>query len=40
MDYKQHKGNLRGQIKNQVERKFYNKRIRAQAKNVLKNNTN
>lgn len=31
MDYKQHKGNLRGQIKNQVERKLYNKRIRAEA---------
>lgn len=29
MDYKQHKGNLRGQIKNQIERKLYNKRIRA-----------
>jgi len=28
MDYKQHKGNLRGQIKNKVERKLYNKRIR------------
>jgi len=34
MDYKQHKGNLRGQIKNQVERKLYNKRIRAEAINV------
>lgn len=34
MDYKQHKGNLRGQIKNQVERKLYNKRIRAQASDV------
>ena len=31
MDYKQHKGNLRGQIKNKVERKLYNKRIRAEA---------
>jgi hypothetical protein len=31
MDYKQHNGNLRGQIKNQVERKLYNKRIRAEA---------
>jgi hypothetical protein len=30
MDYKQHKGNLRGQIKNKVERKLYNKRIRAE----------
>lgn len=28
MDYKQHKGILRGQIKNQAERKLYNKRIR------------
>lgn len=34
MDYKQHKGNLRGQIKNQVERKLYNKRIRAEAIDV------
>jgi hypothetical protein len=34
MDYKQHKGNLRGQIKNQVERKLYNKRIRAEAINT------
>ena len=34
MDYKQHKGNLRGQIKNQVERKLYNKRIRAEGKNA------
>jgi len=31
MDYKQRKGNLRGQIKNQVERKLYNKRKRAEA---------
>ena len=30
MDYKQHKGNLRGQIKNKVERKLYNKRIRSE----------
>lgn len=30
MNYKQHKGNLRGQIKSQVERKLYNKRIRAE----------
>lgn len=28
MDYNQHKDNLRGQIKNKVERKLYNKRIR------------
>ena len=28
MDYKQHKGELRGQIKNQVERRLYNKSIR------------
>lgn len=34
MDYKQHKGSLRGQIKNKVERKLYNKRIRAAGKNV------
>ncbi len=34
MDYKQHKGNLRGQIKNQIERKLYNKRIRAEEINV------
>lgn len=34
MDYKQHKGNLRGQIKNQVERKLYNKRIRTEAIDV------
>ena len=34
MDYKQHKGNLRGKIKDQVERKLYNKRIRAEAINV------
>ena len=34
MDYKQHKGNLRGQIKNKVERKLYNKRIRAEAIDV------
>jgi len=34
MDYKQHKGNLRGQIKNQVERKLYNKRMRAEAIDV------
>lgn len=34
MDYKQHKGNLRGKIKDQVERKLYNKRIRAKAINV------
>jgi len=34
MDYKQHKGNLRGQIKNKVERKLYNKRIRKE--NLLK----
>lgn len=33
MDYKQHKGNLRGQIKNKVERKLYNKRIRAEVIN-------
>lgn len=33
MDYKQHKGNLRGQIKSKVERKLYNKRIRSGAKN-------
>jgi hypothetical protein len=33
MDYKQHKANLRGQIKNKVERKLYNKRIRAEGKN-------
>lgn len=30
MGYKQHKGNLRGQIKNKVERKLYNKRIRSE----------
>ena len=30
MDYKQHKGNLRGKIKDKVERKLYNKQIRAQ----------
>jgi hypothetical protein len=30
MDYKQHKKNLRGQIKDKVERKLYNKRIRAE----------
>lgn len=34
MDYKQHKGNLRGQIKNQAERKLYNKRIRVEVINV------
>jgi hypothetical protein len=34
MDYKQHKGNLRGQIKNQIERKLYNKRIRIEGKNA------
>ncbi len=34
MDYKQHKGNLRGQIKNQVERKLYNKHIRAEGKRL------
>jgi len=34
MDYKQHKENLRGQIKNKVERKLYNKRIRAEVINV------
>jgi len=38
MDYKQHKGNLRGQIKNKVERKLYNKRIRAEAIDVAKEN--
>lgn len=32
MDYKQHKGNLRGQIKNKVERKLHNKRIRKNTK--------
>ncbi len=32
MDYKQHKGNLRGQIKNKVERKLYNKRMRSVGK--------
>ena len=34
MDYKQHKGNLRGQIKDKVQRKLYNKQIRAVGKNV------
>jgi hypothetical protein len=34
MDYKQHKGNLRGKIKDKVERKLYNKQIRAVEKNV------
>ena len=34
MDYKQHKGNLRGQIKNKVERKLYNKQRRAEAIDV------
>lgn len=34
MDYKQHKGNLRGKIKDKVERKLYNKQIRAVGKNV------
>jgi hypothetical protein len=34
MDYKQHKGNLRGQIKNQLERKLYNKRIRSEVQNI------
>ena len=34
MDYKQHKGNLRGKIKDKVERKLYNKQIRAAGKNV------
>ena len=34
MDYKQHKGNLRGKIKDKVERKLYNKQIRADGKNV------
>lgn len=34
MDYKQHKGSLRGQIKNKVERKLYNKRIRVEAIDV------
>jgi len=34
MDYKQHKGNLRGKIKDKVERKLYNKQIRATGKNV------
>lgn len=33
MDYKQHKGILRGQIKNKVERRLYNKRIRMKANN-------
>lgn len=28
MDYKQHKGNLRGKIKDKVERKLYNKRLK------------
>ena len=36
MDYKQHKGNLRGKIKDKVERKLYNKRIRCSG--VIKNN--
>ena len=34
MDYKQHKGNLRGQIKNKAERKLYNKQIRVECKNT------
>ena len=34
MDYKQHKGNLRGKIKDKVERKLYNKQIRAVGKNI------
>ena len=34
MDYKQHKGNLRGQIKNKVERKLYNKAIRKEKINT------
>ena len=34
MDYKQHKGNLRGRIKDKVERKLYNKQIRTVGKNV------
>jgi len=36
MDYKQHKGNLRGQIKSTIERRLYNKRIR---KNEINTNT-
>lgn len=39
MDYKQHKGNLRGQIKNRVERKLYNKRIRTDGKITDTNDT-
>ena len=37
MDYKQHKKNLRGQIKSKVERKLYNKRIRTE---IINDNTN
>lgn len=36
MDYKQHKGSLRGQIKNKIERKLYNKRIRSQSYKINK----
>ena len=32
MDYKQHKKDLRGQIKNKVKRKLYNKSIRKEGK--------
>lgn len=30
MDYKQHKGELRGRIKDKVRRKNYNKKIRSE----------
>ena len=38
MDYKQHKGTLRGKIKDKVERKLYNKRIRLCAKDKADTN--